>query len=88
MIQEITIRYGNNAGYDVLKDSLSSGGGLTVGEMIEQVLSLTLLGATKKRFEKGRACYDMKPPHEWGMRNPQAPVIDPSVFLDDVGSGA
>lgn len=88
MIQEITIRYGNDRGYDVLKDGLSSGGGMNVGEMIEQVLSLTLASATVKPFSNGRPVYAMKPYDEWGMSNPQREDFEVPVFHDDVGSGA
>jgi hypothetical protein len=62
---EITIRYGEDCGYDVIKDGLSSGGGMTFGEMVEQVMSLTLPECDKGRFQSGRPCYRMRTEQEW-----------------------
>jgi len=66
-MSEITIRYGDGDGYDVIKDGLSSGGGMTFGEMMEQVMSLTLPVSGKGRFQSGRPCYRMQTEQEWEM---------------------
>jgi hypothetical protein len=62
---EITIRYSETDGYDVIKDGLSSGGGMTFGEMTEQVMSLTLKTVSPERFVSGAPCYRMRSEQEW-----------------------
>lgn len=69
-VNNITITIDPKYGFDVLQGGQSSGGGLTLGEMIEQVLSLSVPIMPNNRINTGRPAYRMLPPEEWDRRYP------------------